>query len=178
VTIYVAMLRGINVSGRNRLPMEDLRDLVAAAGGKDVRSYIQSGNVVFTSGRRAPDMVSALEGRLHRALGTTVPVLVRSQKELEAVTTKNPFVRRGVDPKVLHVTFMATAARAADVKGARAKDVGGDEFEVIGREVYLHCPNGYGTTKLTNAFFEKHFGSQATTRNWKTVTTLAEMTRG
>jgi uncharacterized protein (DUF1697 family) len=106
-----------------------------------------------------------------------VPVLVRSQKELDAVTAVNPFVGRGIDHRFLHVTFMATAPRSADVKAAQAKDVGVDQFEVVRREVYLHCPNGYGTTKLTNAFFEKRFGAEATTRNWKTTTTLSEMTR-
>jgi uncharacterized protein (DUF1697 family) len=174
-TSYVVMLRGVNVSGRNRLPMEELRELVSAAGGEDVRTYIQSGNAVFSSGRRAAEIVTSLEKALEGALGTAVPVLVRSKKELDVVIQKNPFVRRGADLGVLHVTFMATAPKAGEIGRARERPRDGDEFEVLGREVYLRCPNGYGKSKLTNTFFEKTLGSAATTRNWRTVTTLAEM---
>jgi len=172
---YVAMLRGVNVSGRNKLTTPDLQKLVVAAGGKDVRTYIQSGNAVFTSDGRAPDIVRSLEKTLEDMLGTTVPVLLRSKKDLDLVIGKNPFVRRGADLGILHVTFMATAPRAADVRGALERQDDGDEFVVVGREVYLRCPNSYGRTKLTNTFFEKKLGSSATTRNWKTVNQLAEM---
>jgi uncharacterized protein (DUF1697 family) len=175
MSTYVAMLRGINVSGRNRLAMEDLRRLVTDAGGTDVRTYIQSGNAVFKSGTSAGAIVTALEGALARALGTKVPVLVRSEKELESVLRKNPYIGRGEDEARLHVTFMGSAPKAADVKSARSVDAGADDFVVVGRQVYLLCPGGYGKTKLTNAFFEKRFGSEATTRNWKTVARLVEM---
>jgi uncharacterized protein (DUF1697 family) len=103
---------------------------------------------------------------------------VRSKTELDAVIEKNPFLRRETDLGVLHVTFMGTVPRVADVRTAREKHYDGDELEVVGREVYLRCPNGYGRTKLTNTFFEKSFGSEATTRNWRTVTTLADMAAG
>jgi len=175
MTTYIAMLRGINVSGRNRLAMEDLRELVATAGGEDVRTYIQSGNAVFRSRGSETAIVKAMETGLEHSLGAKVPVLVRSKKELDVVMKMNPFFLRGDEITTLHVTFMGEVPAPADVKAARAKAVDADELQVIRREVYLHCPNGYGNTKLTNAFFEKKFGSEATTRNWKTVTTLAEM---
>ncbi len=184
-TTYVAMLRGVNVSGRNRLAMDDLRALVADAGGADVRTYIQSGNAVFTAAASAPRVLKAIEQGLEVLLGTTVPVLVRTSAELDAVVKKNPFLRGGEDPASLHVTFMGTVPSAADVKAVQAQAaptkappttaVGADELRVIGRDVYLRCPHGYGTTKLTNTFFEKRFGSPSTTRNWRTVITLAEM---
>jgi uncharacterized protein (DUF1697 family) len=170
------MLRGINVSGRNKLPMEDLRSLVTDLGGRDVRSYIQSGNVVLGSRRSATALASALERELATTLGTAVPVLVRTAAELAAVLEGNPFLRRpGVDRATLHVTFMAAVPTAAAVATAEAKKAPPDEFVVIGRDVYLRCPQGYGNTKLTNAFFEKTLGSTATTRNWRTVATLVDM---
>jgi|HubBroStandDraft_1064217.scaffolds.fasta_scaffold379023_2 uncharacterized protein (DUF1697 family) len=180
MTMYVAMLRGVNVSGRNKLAMEDLRAVVTAAGGSEVRTYIQSGNAVFHSRRSVPALVGALETALERLVGSNVPVLVRTRQELEAVLDTNPFVPRVAEPKALHVTFMGAvpgAAAAASVVDAVRGRGEADDLEVIGREVYLLCPNGYGNTKLTNAFFERRLGSSATTRNWATVTKLVELAR-
>ena len=112
------------------------------------------------------------------ALGSRVPVLVRTKEELEAIIESNPFVHRGEDPKVLHVTFMGALPRPEAVASVPTKTVDADELQVTGREIYLFCPHGYGKTKLTNAFFEKKLGSSATTRNWKTVTTLVELASG
>jgi uncharacterized protein (DUF1697 family) len=178
MTTYVAMLRGINVSGRNALSMEDLRALLVAAGAKDVRTYIQSGNAVFTSRRSPATLVDTLENDLERVLGNKVPVLVRTIEELEAVIDANPFVARGEDLKVLHVTFLGEVPTAGALESVSGRRPDADEFQVIGRQVYLFCPNGYGNTKLTNAFFEKKLGSRATTRNWKTVTTLVQLAQG
>jgi uncharacterized protein (DUF1697 family) len=178
VTTYVAMLRGVNVSGRNALPMDDLRALVAEAGGTDVQTYIQSGNAVFRSRRSPSVLIRSLESGLESVLGATVPVLLRTKEELDGVIKANPFVRRGEDVGSLHVTFLGAApepATAAAVVQPRGDD---DEFQVVGREVYLFCPHGYGNTKLTNTFFEKKLGSRSTTRNWRTVTTLVSMAQG
>ncbi len=177
MTTYVAMLRGINVSGRNKLAMEDLRALVASVGGTRVRTYIQSGNAVFASRRSAPSLVELLQGELVKALGNEVPVLVRTKEELALVTQSNPFVGGAQDFPWLHVTFLAAVPGDEAVEAAGNRRPDGDEFRIVGREVYLRCPNGYGTTKLTNAFFEKKLGAQATTRNWKTVVKLADMTQ-
>ncbi|HXQ43074.1 MAG TPA: DUF1697 domain-containing protein [Acidimicrobiales bacterium] len=178
MTTYVAMLRGINVSGRNTLTMEDLRALVSAVGGTAVRTYIQSGNAVFVSRRSPSAIVGSLESGLESALGTRVPVLVRTKGELEAIIDTNPFVHRGEDPRFLHVTFMGALPPPDSVTSVQMKPVEADELQLRGREVYLLCPNGYGTTKLTNSFFEKRLGSAATTRNWKTVTKLADLASG
>jgi len=175
MTTYVAMLRGVNVGGRNKLSMEDLRTLLIAAGAKDVRTYIQSGNAVFTSRRSPSTLVETLESDLEGTLGTKVPVLPRTVDELEVVIDANPFVARGEDAKALHVTFMDEVPTSVALESVRGKRADADEFAVIGRHVYLFCPDGYGSTKLTNTFFEKKLGSPATTRNWKTVTTLVEM---
>ncbi len=178
MTTYVAMLRGINVSGRNKLAMEDLRAIVTAVGGTEVRTYIQSGNATFASPRSSSAVVKALESRLHDALGSRVPVLVRTREELELIIERNPFVPRGDDPEILHVTFMSGEPDPGAAESAGRQRADDDELQVIGREVYLRCPNGYGRTKLTNTFLERRFGSEATTRNWRTVTRLVELAQG
>ncbi|HVB09541.1 MAG TPA: DUF1697 domain-containing protein [Bacillota bacterium] len=160
-TTYVALLRGVNVGGRV-LRMEELRSVCASLGLAEARTYIQSGNVVFRG--------EAADGtRLAKALA--VPVLLRTTEEMAAVVAANPFPGQGADPKRLHVTFLA----AEPTREAPAADSGPDEFILAGREVYLHCPGGYGETKLHNAFFERRLGVTATTRNWATVQKLAEM---
>jgi uncharacterized protein (DUF1697 family) len=172
------MLRGINVSGRNRLAMADLQQVFVDADCRDVVTYIQSGNVVFTMAGAAPPPVAVVQQRLRDMLGSHVPVLVRSGAELRRVLGTNPFARRGDEPAHLHVTFLAAAPDRAGVASLPAGGADGDELAVVGREVYLHCPNGYGNTKLTNALFEKKLGVDATTRNWRTVMKLVDMAGG
>ena len=104
-------------------------------------------------------------------------VLVRTSDKLKVVVAGNPFADSGREPAKLHVTFLSASPDADRADALAAKDVGADEFHVAGREVYLYCPDGYGRTKLTNAFVEKQFRVVATTRNWKTVTTLADLAR-
>jgi uncharacterized protein (DUF1697 family) len=170
---HVALLRGINLGSRNRVAMQDLRALVEELGGEDVRTYLQSGNVVF--GGRALT-AEAIAEAIHESLGVDVHVLVRSGAELGKVVRGNPFPK--ADPATLHVTFLAEAPDEARVKDLGERTFEPDEFEVAGREVYLRCPNGYGRSKLSNAFLEKQLGVPATTRNWKTVTALAELAGG
>lgn len=164
---YVAMLRGINVGGRTRVAMADLRAAFEALGYEGVATYIQSGNVVFRA--KAVD-VDVLRRRIGEDLGVDAAVLVRTAEELAAVVAGNPFAARGLDPATLHVTFLAEARAELAVPPGEP-----DEAAVVGREVYLHCPAGYGRTKVNNAYIEKQLGVAATTRNWKTVRTLADM---
>lgn len=177
MTTYIAMLRGVNVSGRNRLPAGDLANVFVAAGADRVRTYIQSGNVVFGSAQAPSELVAFVEDRLARIVGTRIPVVMRTDEELATVVGGNPLARRGRDPKSLHVTFLADAPDRQRVTDLRRLDVGDEAFDVRGREVYLYCPNGYGRTKLTNAFVENSLRCEATTRNWRTVTTLLAMAR-
>jgi uncharacterized protein (DUF1697 family) len=172
---YVALLRGINLGARNKLAMGDLRALVEALGGEDVETYVQSGNVVFTSGADAGTLERGLADEIGRAHGLEVPVLVRSAGELNTIVRKNPFLRAGADEKSLHVTFLDEKPQQALVKKLDPSLSSPDELRVAGREVYLLCPNGYGRSKLSNAFFEKRLDVVATTRNWRTVRTLAEL---
>jgi len=183
MTTFVALLRSINVGGRNRVLMGDLASLVESLGFDDVETYVQSGNVVFTGSGAPRSAARAIEGAIADQLGLEVPVMVRSRKQLSRLLEVNPFLRSGADPKFLHVTLLAgppapdrrqLVARSEAASGVD-HPFGDDRFELVGSDVFVHCPGGYGTTKLNNAFFERRTGVVATTRNWRTVTTLARM---
>jgi uncharacterized protein (DUF1697 family) len=158
--------------------MGDLRELVEQLGGKDVRTYVQSGNIVFRSGLAPSKLEKSLEQSIRRALGLDVTVLVRTGKQLAEIVAGNPFLRAGADPSKLHVTLLAAAPDRACARQLSEGDFAPDELGVVGDSVYLHCPNGYGRSKLSNAFLERQLGVPATTRNWKTMTALAELAAG
>jgi uncharacterized protein (DUF1697 family) len=169
---YVALLRAVNVGGR-RVSMADLRTLFTDLGAEDVVTYVQSGNVVFGSPKKPGPLTNEVEQRIEKAFGIDVTVLLRTQAQLAKVLDANPFP--DAEPKGLHVTFLADTPERKLVAGLDPERGAPDEFRVVGREVYLHCPNGYGRSKLTNAYFEKQLAVAATTRNWRTVTTLSEL---
>jgi uncharacterized protein (DUF1697 family) len=173
---YVALLRGINLGARNKVSMADLRALFAALGAVDVATYVQSGNVLFSSTDSAGKLTEAIEKRIRSDLGIEVAVLLRTQPQLAKVLARNPFADDVSDPTKLHVTFLADKPDPARVRKLDPTLAEPDEFRVSGQEVYLHTPNGYGRSKLSNAYFEKQLDVRATTRNWRTVTKLAELT--
>jgi len=177
VATYVAMLRSVNVGGRNRLPMADLRDLMGALGFTDVTTYLQSGNVVFSGARSARAAGTKIEQGLQSELGLTVPALVRSRAQLTDVLGATPYGRFTKDPKLVHVTFLGDEPDAAAVASLQeqAGEFGADRCQVVGTEVHLYCPGGCGETKLNNGYLERRLGTTATTRNWKTVMALAEL---
>ena len=163
------LLRAVNVGGR-KLGMSDLRRLTEAAGGRSVETYLQSGNVVFAG---AAAVASALSTALTAELGFEVPVLRRTAKELADVVENNPFDAAGT---MLSVTFLEAPPPAGAVATVDPNAFGSDRFVVRGREIYVHTPDGYGRTKLNNAFWERKLGMVATTRNWNTVCALADLT--
>jgi len=169
----VALLRGINVGGKNLLPMKALAEIFEDAGCVEVRTYIQSGNVVFRGGKG--DVAAAVRAAIEARSGLKVPVIVRSRAEMARCVAENPFAGTGIDAAWLHVMFMEDEPSAEQVAGLDAERSRPDEFAVRGREVYLHLPNGAGRTKLTNAYFDAKLKTVGTQRNWKTVLTLAEM---
>ncbi len=173
---YIAILRGVNVGGHNRIKMPALVKLFEDLGHTDVVTYIQSGNVVFKSASRsAKALARAIEERIARDLGCDVAVLLRTKNELADVVQSNPFLREQAEPKQLHVTFMAEAPSAALVRAAEAFDAGTDQLLVRGREAFLYCPGGYGNSKLNGTFVEKRLQTVSTTRNWNTVNKLLEL---
>ncbi|MET8230275.1 DUF1697 domain-containing protein [Micromonospora sp. NPDC005298] len=176
---YVALLRGVNV-GTTRLAMADLRRIVTDLGHENVETYLQSGNVAFDSTVRDAEKLAAGIGRaLADELALSVPVLVRSGRELAAVAGGNPYGDLEDDPTRLHVAFLATPPPRSTVDALTVPGSENVSFTVTGREVFLHFPDGgYGRTKFTNAYLEKKLGVVATTRNWKSVRALAEMAAG
>ena len=158
--------------------MADLRALFAELGAEEVSTYLQSGNVVFRSGEKPGPLTSAIEEQIRADLELDVTVLLRTPRQLAKVLVANPFSGTGTEPTALHVTFLPGSPELERVAGLDPERAAPDEFRVVGREVYLHCLNGYGRSKLTNAYFEKQLAVAATTRNWRTVTKLSELAAG
>ncbi len=175
MSIYVALLRGVNVGG-NLLKMERLRAVCAELGLKNAQTYVQSGNVVFEARGTAGKWTEALETRLAGEARLPVSVIVKTAAEMGQVIAANPFIKeRGIDLARLHVTFLQREPDKAALGGLGGLKAGADRFRCLGTEIYLHCPNGYGDSKLTNNVFEKVLAVRATTRNWNTVNKLYEM---
>ncbi len=175
VGAYIALLRGVNVGG-NVLKMERPREACAELGLKNARTYVQSGNVVFAAQGTAGKWAAALEKKLAGEARLPVSVIVRTATEMGRVIGANPFLKeRGIDVARLHVTFLPHEPAKAGLERLRTLEAGTDRFRCIGREIYLHCPNGYGKLKLANAAIEKALSLRATTRNWNTVIKLHRM---
>jgi uncharacterized protein (DUF1697 family) len=173
---HVALLRGINVGGRNKLRMADLRALLEDLGAEDVATYIQSGNAVFSaSAKLAKTAAARLSERLSADFGLDVPVVLRTASDLRAVLDADPFAAEGVDEKSLHVAFLAdrpSAARARTLEPDRSPP---DRFALVGRELFLCCPNGLARTKLTSQWMDARLGTTATVRNRRTVRAILEL---
>jgi uncharacterized protein (DUF1697 family) len=171
---FVALLRGINVGGKNKLPMKELIALFEGAGCVDVRHYIQSGNLVFGASAALAKRVSTLlPASIEREFALKVPVVVRSRGELRAVAKAHPLVDVGVE--ALHVVFLADAPSAAAIASLDSNRSPPDTFIVRGSEIYVACPNGVGNSKLTNAYFDSKLKTVSTGRNWRTVQKLVEI---
>ena len=175
---YVALLRGINVGPRKRIAMAELRRLVAGLGHANVRTYVNSGNVVFDSARTDPAAIVAdIETALREAIGQPVPVVVRSAAEMAATVANNPFPEREPEPTSLHVSFLGATPDPALVEALRDVERGADDYRVVGRDIYLAYPNGVsGAIFMVNGF-DRALAVTSTSRNWRTVTKLAEMAR-
>ena len=173
---YAALLRGINVSGKNMLPMKELAAMFVAAGCSEVETYIQSGNVVFSA---AAGVVKGLDTRISKMIeegfGWKVPVVIRSAAQMGMVVRENPFLKAGGAVELMHVYFLAAAPGPEMVVGLDAGRSAGDRFEVVGGEIYLELGNGMGKSKLTNAYFDSKLKTVSTARNWRTVLKLVEM---
>jgi uncharacterized protein (DUF1697 family) len=171
VTAWVGLLRGINVGGNRMIAMADLRKMVAAAGGKNVATYIQSGNVVFDhASRAAPKLAGELEKKIAKATGFAVPVVLRTAEEWASVIARNPFA--GADDDHLHVSFLAAPPSGFTLE---AKTFEPEKFAQVERDVYMMLPLGVGRSKLAGALAKQKSMAAATTRNWRTVLKLAEM---
>jgi len=172
---YVGLLRGVNVGGRGKVSMADLRGLHERLGHTDVVTYIQSGNVVFATDESDPVLVAVtIESAIAAELEVDVRVIVRTPGELAAVVAVNPYAATA-DPARIGIAFLASTPADAAVGRIDPAAHRPDEFALIGRDVHLHVPTGFGRTKLTNSYIEAKLGVAATTRNWRTVCRLRDL---
>jgi uncharacterized protein (DUF1697 family) len=180
MTAYIALLRGINVAGRKRVRMQDVAAAFTALQCTNVRTFLQSGNVIFEAPSSGQDRLAALlEEKMTAMTGFPVRVLLRTAQEFRHIVEHNPFLNPdGTDPGTLHVTFLSAIPAADRVDAVQAATDPTDRFAIAGKDVYLLCPNGYGKTMFSNAFFERKLDVTATTRNWNTVTLLSEAAEG
>ena len=174
---HVALLRGINVGGKNKLPMAELARIFSKAGGLEVRTYIASGNVVFlassASAKRIPALVSK---RIEQEFGLSVPVVLRTADEICAAAANNPFLKSSKDMDPLYVGFLADLPKPVHVAALDPDRSPGDTFRVLGREIYMNLVTGAAKTKLTNAWFDSRLATISTFRNWRTLLKLCEIT--
>ena len=181
---HIALLRGINLGGRNKIAMADLRALMAELGHGDIATYIQSGNVVFTPADGAAAttaMAEAISAAIAAKLGVVAPAIVLARDELAQIIAANPFPQES-DPKKVHAVVLCHAAsadvaeRLGTAAGQSAAKGSRDELRVIGRTVYLHTPDGYGNSDLAQQLLRivaaPKAGTTGTARNWATMTKL------
>lgn len=171
--VLIALLRGVNVGG-NILKMDRLREICTKLGAKDPRTYVQSGNVVF----EAPGSASSWEAKLEKKLAgesrLPVSVIVRTSAEMSRVLAGNPFLKeKGIDTARLGVTFLRETPAKSALAALAGLDFGRERYHHTGKDIYLHCPDGFGNAKLYA--LDKVLKQPATTRNWNTVIKLCEM---
>jgi uncharacterized protein (DUF1697 family) len=176
---FVALLRGINVSGHRQIAMADLRRSLLAAGLRDVQTYLQSGNAVFEADEDDPDVNAAvIRARIAADFGHEVEVLVLPCVVMAQISSSNPFAADPAsDERWFHATFLFRPASAAEFAELKLPAAPGELAVLSGRVIFLYMPNGYGRSKLVNAYFEGALRTPATTRNWRTVSALAGMCR-
>jgi uncharacterized protein (DUF1697 family) len=185
VPTHVALLRGINLGGHNKVPMADLREVVASLGHGDVATYIQSGNVVFSAEQSdTAALAAALEEAIAETIGVRARVVVLSREELAQVVRDNPYSDEP-NPKAVHAVFLSgppgpdVAERVARAQQQVARQGSRDSAQVVGRTIFLHTPDGYGRSDLAAELIKlgqrKTDSVTGTARNWATVTKLAAM---
>lgn len=176
MTTYIAILRGINVSGAKTIKMEALRITFQKLDFENVVTYIQSGNVVFNSvENNTMQLVDKIAAAIQTDFGFDVLVIVLSAAELQSIFKNNPLNDGTRDTAFLHVTFLAEKPAAFNFSEIEARKQGDEAIVIDGKAVYLYCPHGYGKTKLTNTFLESKLKVAATTRNWRTTCELLRM---
>lgn len=171
----IAILRGINVGGKRKILMADLKALCEKIGLENITTYIQSGNIIFNSKLENSELEDKLEESIKERFGFIVPVIVRNSIEIRNSIDKNPFYHKNADINKLHLTFLKEQPSQENLAKVNSFNFEPDKFEIAGKDVFLYCDGKYHQTKLNNTFFEKKLNVGATTRNWKTVLKLFEL---
>jgi len=171
---YVALLRGINVSGQNSIRMPALQDSMSRLGLRDIQTYLQSGNIIFRADPSSEATLAAsIKARIAQDFGHEVPVLVLTAAGLELIANSNPlWPKTGGAETLFHCTVLFQPVAPDTFQALTLPAAAGERAVLVGRAVLLHCPQGYGKTKLNNSYFERALGVPATTRNWRTVLAL------
>jgi len=179
MSTYIALLRGINVSGQKKIKMAELRQHLSALGFEQVQTYIQSGNVVFQCPAQATaNLAKAIQDKIQLVYGWQVPTTVLEPGTLQQVLAHNPYLNEhGADPKHLYVTFLQQPPAAEQLATLETLKAGQEQFMLYQHWLYLYLPHGAGRTKLDNNTLERKLNTQATTRNWKTCQTLWQMSQ-
>ena len=171
---YISILRGINVGGKRKIIMKDLCLLHQNLGFTNVRSYIQSGNVVFESKLNSNEQLeSIISDAILKKYGFEVPVIVRSKAEWKAIKEANPYLNESIEQ--LHITFLKDTPPPDNLKFFDAFDAGNDQLQIADKQIYIFCGGAYRETKLTNQLFEKKLQTNASTRNWKTFMKIFQL---
>ena len=169
---WVALLRGINLGGHNKVPMKELKPLFVNAGCDNVRTYIQSGNVVFDASMdlaaRVPELMAA---RIEESFGVRTWLTIRSREEMRQTIANNPFADLNAPPTSVAVSFLAEPPKDGTIAYSKADESVPDKIIIAGKDVYLYLPNGFSGSKLNPKFFTKGL-TAGTTRNWRTITRL------
>lgn len=175
---FIALLRGINVSGQKQIKMSELKTLFEKSGFQNVETYIQSGNVIFSSkGTSAENLSSKISSAIKKQFGFDVQVIVVTPEEIEDALKKNPFVKKKKDTDKLYIIFLSEVPSKANVNILNKNEYLPEEFVIDGKCVYLFVPNGYGKAMINNNFFENKLKVFGTTRNLKTLNALTELTK-
>jgi len=174
---YISMLRGINVGGHKRIKMDQLRKSFEALGFEQVKTYIQSGNVVFKGGKLSTAALSRkIEAKILSDFGFSVSVISRTQDEMEKTIQNNPFLKeRGIDQTKLHVTFLSEAPAPPALQKMQTLIAAPDQSRCAGREIYFYLPNGVSQSSLWKTPWERTLSVVTTMRNWNTVNSLYQM---
>lgn len=168
------LLRAVNLGGRNKVPMAELRPLCERIGLRDVSTYIASGNILCATPERPDELLRELESAIEAEFGVTTTAVARTHDELDAVVAGNPYT--DFEPRLLHVVYLAGLPDADGVAALAERDFAPDECTVVGREVYARYATGSHASKLTPPVMQRLLGVPGTARNWRTALKLAELT--
>jgi uncharacterized protein (DUF1697 family) len=175
---YIALFRGINVGGRNKLPMRELKEVLNGLGLRNIQTYIQSGNVVFQGGKRnLSELASEISAAIRKSHGFTPSVILLELGAFEKAIASNPYPEAEAEPKTLHLYFLDSLPEDPDLEGLEGLRRENERFALMGKVFYLHAPDGIGRSKLA-ARVEKSLGVPATARNWRSVCKIMEMAEG
>lgn len=175
---YISFLRSVNIAGHNLIKMTELSELFKKMGFSDVKTYIQSGNIIFSisDDLTSSDLSDNLEKAILGRFSLQIHVMTRTTRELSEMFSNNPYLKEpDFDPSKSAVLFLHEEPSDAQIQKVKDINYPPDRFKIIGKEIFIYCPNGFGRTKIYTNFFEKKMGVIGTGRNWKTVTTVLNL---